>query len=100
MDLFFIIKGERLSHAVGCAFAACLERKQRRDKECGVTMTFDSKTSIFTRSGSFRQPNLAERLQEARDRAAGELHKFLKVICCVGCFINKVIDKLKKKRIV
>ncbi|EGI62064.1 Protein numb [Acromyrmex echinatior] len=62
--------GERLSHAVGCAFAACLERKQRRDKECGVTMTFDSKTSIFTRSGSFRQPNLAERLQEARDRAA------------------------------
>lgn len=73
MDLFFIIKGERLSHAVGCAFAACLERKQRRDKECGVTMTFDSKTSIFTRSGSFRQPNLAERLQEARDRAAGKL---------------------------
>ncbi|XP_011637936.1 protein numb isoform X1 [Pogonomyrmex barbatus] len=62
--------GERLSHAVGCAFAACLERKQRRDKECGVTMTFDSKTSTFTRSGSFRQPNLAERLQEARDRAA------------------------------
>jgi len=74
MDLFFIVKGERLSHAVGCAFAACLERKQRRDKECGVTMTFDSKTSIFTRSGSFRQPNLAERLQEARDRAAGGLH--------------------------
>ncbi|XP_077286079.1 NUMB endocytic adaptor protein isoform X2 [Arctopsyche grandis] len=25
--------GERLSHAVGCAFAACLERKQRRDKD-------------------------------------------------------------------
>lgn len=81
MDLFFTIKGERLSHAVGCAFAACLERKQRRDKECGVTMTFDSKTSIFTRSGSFRQPNLAERLQEARDRAAGELHIFYKFLC-------------------
>ncbi|XP_014471074.1 PREDICTED: protein numb isoform X1 [Dinoponera quadriceps] len=61
--------GERLSHAVGCAFAACLERKQRRDKECGVTMTFDSKTSTFTRSGSFRQPSLTERLQESRDRA-------------------------------
>ncbi|XP_072745065.1 protein numb isoform X2 [Anoplolepis gracilipes] len=61
--------GERLSHAVGCAFAACLERKQRRDKECGVTMTFDQKTSTFTRSGSFRQPSLTERLQESRDRA-------------------------------
>ncbi|KAH0956380.1 hypothetical protein HN011_010287 [Eciton burchellii] len=61
--------GERLSHAVGCAFAACLERKQRRDKECGVTMTFDSKTSTFTRSGSFRQPSLTERLQESRDRS-------------------------------
>ncbi|XP_014608981.1 PREDICTED: protein numb isoform X2 [Polistes canadensis] len=60
--------GERLSHAVGCAFAACLERKQRRDKECGVTMTFDSKTSTFTRSGSFRQPSLTERLQDTRER--------------------------------
>ncbi|XP_008546626.1 protein numb [Microplitis demolitor] len=61
--------GERLSHAVGCAFAACLERKQRRDKECGVTMTFDSKTSTFTRSGSFRQPSLTEKLQDSRERA-------------------------------
>lgn len=54
--------GERLSHAVGCAFAVCLERKQRRDKECGVTMTFDMKNSTFTRTGSFRQPSLTERL--------------------------------------
>ncbi|XP_043277840.1 protein numb isoform X2 [Venturia canescens] len=61
--------GERLSHAVGCAFAACLERKQRRDKECGVTMTFDAKTSTFTRSGSFRQPSLTERLQDTRERS-------------------------------
>uniref|UniRef100_A0A1L8DMR4 Putative adaptor protein numb n=1 Tax=Nyssomyia neivai TaxID=330878 RepID=A0A1L8DMR4_9DIPT len=57
--------GERLSHAVGCAFAVCLERKQRRDKECGVTMTFDLKNSTFTRSGSFRQQSLTERLAEA-----------------------------------
>lgn len=56
--------GERLSHAVGCAFAVCLERKQRRDKECGVTMTFDSKNSTFTRSGSFRQQGITERLEE------------------------------------
>lgn len=54
--------GERLSHAVGCAFHACLERKQRRDKECTVTMTFDTKNSTFTRTGSFRQQTMTERL--------------------------------------
>lgn len=53
--------GERLSHAVGCAFAVCLERKQRRDKECGVTMTFDTKNNTFTRTGSFRQQTMTER---------------------------------------
>jgi numb-like protein len=59
--------GERLSHAVGCAFAVCLERKQRRDKECGVTMMFDAKNSTFTRSGSFRQQGLTERLERGVD---------------------------------
>lgn len=54
--------GERLSHAVGCAFAVCLERKQRRDKECGVTMAFDVKNSTFTRNGSFRQQTITERM--------------------------------------
>lgn len=54
--------GERLSHAVGCAFSLCLERKLRRDKECGVTMTFDVKNSTFTRQGSFRQATMTERL--------------------------------------
>ena len=54
--------GERLSHAVGCAFAVCLERKQRRDKECTVTMSFDMKNSTFTRTGSFRQQTMTERL--------------------------------------
>lgn len=56
--------GERLSHAVGCAFAVCLERKQRRDKECTVTMTFDTKNSTFTRTGSFRQQTMTERLAD------------------------------------
>ncbi|XP_051933347.1 numb-like protein isoform X4 [Hippocampus zosterae] len=46
--------GERLSHAVGCAFAACLERKQRREKECGVTASFDATRTSFVREGSFR----------------------------------------------
>lgn len=58
--------GERLSHAVGCAFTVCLERKQRRDTECAVTMTFDSKTSTFTRNGSFRQTTMTERLHNER----------------------------------
>ncbi|KYB25559.1 protein numb isoform X2 [Tribolium castaneum] len=59
--------GERLSHAVGCAFAVCLERKQKRDKECGVTMMFDTKNATFTRSGSFRQQGLTERLERGVD---------------------------------
>ncbi|KAH7972411.1 hypothetical protein HPB52_011916 [Rhipicephalus sanguineus] len=41
--------GERLSHAVGCAFAVCLERKQKRDKE-SVLMSIDPKTSSFTQT--------------------------------------------------
>ncbi|XP_063167822.1 numb-like protein [Candoia aspera] len=48
--------GERLSHAVGCAFAACLERKQKREKECGVTASFDASRTSFVREGSFRLP--------------------------------------------
>ncbi|XP_032804485.2 protein numb homolog isoform X1 [Petromyzon marinus] len=47
-------QGERLSHAVGCAFTVCLERKQRREKECGVTATFDVDRTSFMREGSFR----------------------------------------------
>ncbi|XP_053959889.1 protein numb isoform X1 [Anastrepha ludens] len=62
--------GERLSHAVGCAFAVCLERKQRRDKECGVTMTFDVKNSTFTRTGSFRQQTMTERLAQGETPSA------------------------------
>uniref|UniRef100_A0A8C5FX37 Numb-like protein n=1 Tax=Gadus morhua TaxID=8049 RepID=A0A8C5FX37_GADMO len=53
--------GERLSHAVGCAFAACLERKQRREKECGVTASFDASRTSFVREGSFRVAGTAER---------------------------------------
>lgn len=73
---------------MGCAFAACLERKQRRDKECGVTMTFDAKTSTFTRSGSFRQPSLTERLQESRDRSVGESHVHYSPLYILATRIN------------
>lgn len=64
--------GERLSHAVGCAFTVCLERKQRRDTECSVTMTFDRQTSAFTRNGSFRQTTLTERLHNERGVDVGK----------------------------
>ncbi|KAB0396426.1 hypothetical protein E2I00_012068, partial [Balaenoptera physalus] len=39
--------GERLSHAVGCAFAACLERKQRREKECGMGEALGNLPALF-----------------------------------------------------
>ncbi|XP_013414276.1 protein numb isoform X1 [Lingula anatina] len=64
--------GERLSHAVGCAFAICLERKQKRDKDSGVnlsdsasngvTVTFNKDKTCFARQGSFRQTTLTERM--------------------------------------
>lgn len=39
-------QGERLSHAVGCAFAACLERKTAgQEKECGSRAFDASRTS-------------------------------------------------------
>lgn len=33
-----MLKGERLSHAVGCAFAICLERKKKRDAEAAAAV--------------------------------------------------------------
>ncbi|XP_070578834.1 protein numb-like isoform X2 [Ptychodera flava] len=65
--------GERLSHAVGCAFSACLERKQKRDKECGVKVEFDVNKTTFARQGSFREPTLTEKLEmQKREREAEE----------------------------
>lgn len=40
---------------------------KKRDKECGVTMTFDPKNSTFTRTGSFRQASITERLQDPQE---------------------------------
>ncbi|XP_060803862.1 protein numb isoform X1 [Amyelois transitella] len=61
--------GERLSHAVGCAFAACLERKQRRDKECAVSMSIDAACHAFTRQGSFRKSGVISRRVSEADAA-------------------------------
>ncbi|XP_072163829.1 protein numb-like [Diadema setosum] len=64
--------GERLSHAVGCAFAACLERKQQRDKLCGVKVEFDVNKTSFTRQGSFRVATMTESMEAAEASAAEE----------------------------
>lgn len=68
------IKGERLSHAVGCAFAICLERKQKRDKEStqNVTVTYSQDRSTFERMGSFRQTSLTERLTDPQSAILAE----------------------------
>lgn len=66
------VSGERLSHAVGCAFAICLERKQKRDKESGVTVTFNEDKTSFTRTGSFRQTTMTERLADPQSAIIAE----------------------------
>lgn len=63
VSVLSMFQGERLSHAVGCAFAACLERKQKREKECGVTATFDANRTTFTREGSFRVTTATEQAE-------------------------------------
>ncbi|XP_025068849.1 numb-like protein [Alligator sinensis] len=63
--------GERLSHAVGCAFAACLERKQKREKECGVTAAFDPTRTSFAREGSFRAPGTRSRAPPDKKKGTG-----------------------------
>ncbi|XP_056394356.1 numb-like protein [Hyla sarda] len=70
--------GERLSHAVGCAFAACLERKQKREKECGVTASFDASRTSFAREGSFRvtsgsqQTEREDAMKQAQEKKKAE----------------------------
>jgi hypothetical protein len=54
--------GERLSHAVGCAFSVCLEKKQKRERE-NVSIEVGN-NHTFTRFGSFRQASLTERLED------------------------------------
>ncbi len=52
-----------MSHAVGCAFAICLEKKQKREKDA-VSVQFNDKGTSFARTGSFRQATLTERLAD------------------------------------
>lgn len=56
--------GERISHAVGVAFSICLERKQQRESDCGVSMSYNESDGTFTKFGSFRQGTISERIQD------------------------------------
>lgn len=59
---------------MGCAFAICLEKKQKREKD-SVTVTFNDKGTSFTRMGSFRQATLTERLADPQSAIiAGQDH--------------------------
>ncbi|XP_012939143.1 protein numb [Aplysia californica] len=64
--------GERLSHAVGCAFAICLEKKQKRGSETGVTVTYNQSRTSFERTGSFRQTTLTERIVDPQSAILAE----------------------------
>ena len=47
---------------MGCAFQICLERKQKRDRECSVTVEYSQNGTSFTRFGSFRTTSITERI--------------------------------------
>jgi len=55
--------GERLSHAVGCAFGICLENKQKREK-MSVSVNYNDKEASFTRMGTFRTGTMTDRLTD------------------------------------
>ena len=75
-----------MSHAVGCAFAACLERKQKREKECGVTATFDASRTTFTREGSFRVTTATE--QAEREEIMKQIQDAKKgTICSITIYV-------------
>lgn len=88
--------GDRLSHAVGCSFAVCLERKQKRDAKLAdlksnpasctaainnsslnsagssvnnssLNSTDTDTTKQFSRTGSFRRIPLKQRMKDPQD---------------------------------
>lgn len=67
---------------MGCAFAACLERKQKREKECGVTAVYANNGTTFTREGSFRVTTATEAAErEEVMRQLQDAKKGLYLLC-------------------
>jgi len=47
--------GDRLSHAVGAAFKACLERKKTLEQaDVNITINSNAQETSFTREGTYR----------------------------------------------
>ena len=69
---FHSAQGERLSNAVGYAFALYFERKKKSDKNCAVTMNFDLTSATFTRVGSFKRQSLTETLRDKTNSTHSE----------------------------
>lgn len=114
----FRVQGERLSHAVGCAFAVCLEKKQKRDREAQRALTTQnqlqsipevpidvSKTtdrsiekgynnaSSFQRN-SYRYASLQERLQDPQNvKPAGKLTLALFDLISTSSHLSFVSEK-------
>lgn len=83
---------------MGCAFAVCLERKQKRDKECSVTMNFDTSNSTFTRTGSFRAAPMTERIQDPQEfKPAGAHIIFLAIRHVVFFFFCLFLWSMERK---
>jgi hypothetical protein len=81
-----------LSHAVGCAFAICLEKKQQREKE-KVTVTYNENGTSFTRLGSFRQTTLTERLQDPQSAIlAGYYYLIHEIFISWRLFVSVIVD--------
>lgn len=64
--------GERLSHAVGCAFAICLERKQKRDREAAELA---AAAAALNNSSPSSNRNVGGQNQIVRSRQAFKLNE-------------------------
>ncbi len=69
-----------MSHTVGCAFQVCLEKKQKRDRNCPVTVEYTPNGTSFTRFGSFRSSSIIERMIDPQSALVPGLFVF--------CFIS------------
>ena len=79
-----------MSHAVGCAFQICLERKQKRDRECSVTVEYSQNGTSFTRFGSFRTTSITERIIDPQSAIiAGKFHLFFNLISIYIYIFNR-----------
>ena len=61
---------------MGCAFQICLERKQKRDRECSVTVEYTPDGTSFTRFGSFRSTSIIERIMDPQSAIVAGLFAF------------------------